>query len=259
MNYFSSNLKYLRKQKGLNQTEFARKIGTNRPKIGSYEEARAEPNIETLQNVSHFFKIQLDDLIEKDLSKNKQKSYKDITGSDLRILPIVVNEQQEEKISLVPVKAAAGYLNGYADSEFIEQLPSFNLPFNQLSQGTYRAFQIKGDSMTPIASESYILTEYLENWNWVKSGECYVIVSKNDGVVYKRVVNQFEENQCLELHSDNPSYETYTIEGSELLEIWRAVGFVSFDLPTPTIADPSIGELKSMMQELKAEVDRLKE
>ncbi|MEQ8624935.1 MAG: LexA family transcriptional regulator [Vicingaceae bacterium] len=258
MNYFSSNLKYLRKQKGLNQTDFARKIGTNRPKIGSYEEGRAEPNLETLQNVSHFFKVKLDDLIEKDLSKDKQKSNKDFTGNDLRILPIVVNEEQEEKISLVPVKAAAGYLNGYADSEFIEQLPSFNLPFTQLSQGTHRAFQIKGDSMLPIPSESYILTEYLENWNWLKSGECYVIVSKNDGVVYKRVVNQFEENQSLELHSDNPSYETYTIEGRELLEIWRAVGFVSFDLPSPIAADPSIGELKSMMHELKAEVERLK-
>ncbi len=170
----------------------------------------------------------------------------------------MVNEQQEEKISLVPVKATAGYLNGYADPEFIEQLPNFNLPFSQLSQGTYRAFQIKGDSMLPIASESYILTEYLENWNWLKSGKCYIVVSKNDGIVYKRVVNQFDEKQSLELHSDNPTYEPYEIEGSELLEIWRAVGFISFELPEKVDPSKSLNELSTMMLQLKSDVANLK-
>jgi transcriptional regulator with XRE-family HTH domain len=258
MNYFSANLKFLRKQKSLNQTEFARKIGTNRPKIGSYEEGRAEPNLETIQNISHFFKVPLDDLLEKDLSVNKRRVSKDVEGNNLRILPIVVNEQQEEKVTLVPIKAAAGYLNGYADPEFVEQLPNFNLPFSQMSQGTHRAFQITGDSMLPIPPESYILTEYLENWNWVKSGECYVIVSKNDGVVYKRVINQFEENQSLELHSDNPSYTSYSIEGNELLEIWRAIGFVSFELPKKTTSTFSVDQLSEVVLQLKNEVDSLK-
>lgn len=258
MNYFSVNLKFLRKQKGLNQTDFARKIGTNRPKIGSYEEGRAEPNLETLQTISHFFKVCLDDLLEKDLSQNKKRPLKDIEGNSLRVLPIVVNEQQEEKVTLVPIKAAAGYLNGFADPEFVEQLPNFNLPFSQMSQGTHRVFQLKGDSMLPIPAESYILTEYLENWNWVKSGECYVIVSKNDGIVYKRVINGFSENYSLELHSDNPAYHSYSIEGHELLEIWRAKGFISFELPEKHETANSVEQLRSMMLELKGEVERLK-
>ena len=212
----------------------------------------------TLQNISHFFKVKLDDLLERDLSQAKRKTSKNFEGNDLRILPIVVNEQQEERISLVPVKAAAGYLNGYADPEFVEKLPNFNLPFPQLSQGTHRAFQIKGDSMLPIPSESYILGEYLENWNWIKDGECYIVVSKEEGVVYKRVFNQLEEKQLLELHSDNKEYESYSIEGNQIVEVWKALGYVSFELPEKQNKSSSVDELSEMMLQLKSEVEKLK-
>ena len=50
LNFFAQNLKHLRKVKGLTQGDFAAKIGINRPKVGSYEEGRAEPSLETLQN-----------------------------------------------------------------------------------------------------------------------------------------------------------------------------------------------------------------
>lgn len=259
MNYFSVNLKFLRKRKKLTQADFASKIGISRPIVGSYEEGRAEPKLVTLQNISHFFKVKIDDLLERDLSQRKRLATKDFEGNDLRILPIVVNNEQEEKISLVPIKASAGYLNGYADPEFIEQLPNFNLPFNELSQGTYRAFQINGDSMLPIQEGSYILTKYLENWNWIKNNRCYVIVSKEEGVVYKRVINQFESAQQLELHSDNRAYETYAIKDEQILEVWEALGYISFSLPDKEEKTAnSMEELNFMMQQLKNDVEQLK-
>lgn len=257
-NFFAPNLKFLRKSKGLTQGDFALKIGINRPKVGSYEEGRAEPNLVTLQNISHFFKVKLDDLIEKDLSQAKRLRKKDFEGNDLRVLPIVVNNEQEESISIVPVKASAGYLNGYADPEFIEDLPHFNLPMSEFSQGTYRAFEIKGDSMLPIQPGSFVLAEYVENWNWIKDQQCYVIISKNDGVVYKRVVNQLEQRQSLELHSDNNSYESYEIDGNGIIEVWKAKAFLSFELPEKTSDQISVDELSNMMLKLKNEVESLK-
>lgn len=257
-NYFASNLKFLRKSKGLTQSDFAPKININRPKVGSYEEGRAEPNLVTLQNISHFFKVKLDDLIEKDLSQAIRVAKKDFEGNDLRILPIVVNSEQVERISMVPVKAAAGYLNGYADPEFIEELPNFNLPMSEFSQGSYRAFQIKGDSMLPIKPGSYVLAEYLENWNWIKDNQCYIVVSKEEGVVYKRVINQLASNQNLELHSDNSAYDAYSISGNDLVEIWQAKAFLSFDMPEKTSEQISVDQLSSMMQQLKSDVDNLK-
>lgn len=257
-NFFAPNLKFLRKSKGLTQGDFALKIGINRPKVGSYEEGRAEPNLVTLQNISHFFKVKLDDLIEKDLSQTKRLGKKDFEANDLRVLPIVVNNEQKESISMVPVKACAGYLNGYADPEFIEELPHFNLPMSEFSQGTYRAFEIKGDSMLPIQPGSYVLAEYVENWNWIKDQQCYVVISKNDGVVYKRVVNQLDKKQSLLLHSDNSSYESYEIDGNDIIEVWKAKAFLSFDLPEKTSDQISVDELSTMMLKLKNEVESLK-
>ncbi len=259
MNYFSVNLKFLRKQKKLTQAEFANKIGISRPIVGSYEEARAEPKLVTLQNISHFFKIKIDDLLERDLSQVKRRTTKDFEGNDLRILPIVVNENQEEKVTLVSVKAAAGYLNGYADPEFVELLPQFSLPLNELAQGTFRAFQIKGDSMNPIQDGSYVLVKYLENWNWIKNNQCYIVVSKEEGVVYKRVVNQLESKQELELHSDNPDYESYSIKGNDIMEVWEALGYISFSLPQKESKNiNSMEELNFMLMQLKQDVEQLK-
>lgn len=257
--FFSSNLKALRKTKNLSQEAFAQKIGINRPKIGSYEEGRAEPSLETLQNISHFFKVSIDDLLENDLSQSEVKQTKDFGNNDLRVLPIVVDKEQNERISLVPIQAAAGYLNGYADPEFIEELPHFNLPIPAFSQGTYRAFQIKGDSMLPLQSGTILLAEFLENWNWIQDEACYIIVSKNDGLVYKRVINKLEEKNLLELHSDNPAYEPYEIQGAELLEIWKAKAYLSFDLPANNEESLQMDKLSSLVFKLQAEVQALKE
>ena len=258
MNYFQANLKYLRKSKGLTQGDLANKIGVNRPKIGSYEEGRAEPKFETLQNISHFFQISIDDLLESDLSENTDIRHKNIEGNNLRVLPIIVDSQNNERITLVPTKAAAGYLNGYSDPEFVEQLPNFSLPIKEFSQGTYRAFEIKGDSMLPVSSGSYVLTEHVENWNWIKSGECYVIISKNDGVVYKRITNQIEAKQGLELHSDNAEYDPYEIAMNDVVEVWKAKGYLTFELPEKQAQQTSVDELSNMMLKLQNEVEKLK-
>lgn len=257
-NHFSSNLKHLRKQKGLTQSQLAQLIKVNRPKIGSYEEGRAEPNMGTLQQISQYFSTPIDDLIEQDLSQSKGSNKKKIEGKEIRVLPILVDQHQNERISLIGQKAAAGYLNGYGDPEYIEEQPNFALPMAEFRQGTYRAFQIKGDSMLPMKSGSYVLAEYLENWNWIKDGECYVVVSKDEGIVYKRLNNQLKQHANIVLNSDNPSFESYSLNADSIVEVWKAKAYLSFDLPEKEENNPSINDLTMMMSQLKNEVDNLK-
>src|SRR5690606_26903848 len=113
------------------------------------------------------------------------------SSSNLRVLSVTVDANNNENIELVPVLASAGYLNGYNDPEYVKELPKFSLPM--FNQGTYRAFEIKGDSMLPLPSGTFIVTEYVENWQDIKAGQTYVIVSRNDGVVYKRIGSKFKE------------------------------------------------------------------
>jgi len=259
MNFFASNIKFLRKQKGLTQSELADKIGINRPKIGSYEEGRAEPKLSVIQQISHFYKVNIDELLEIDLSLT-QSRLKDINGSNLRVLPIIVDRNNMEQISLVPIKAAAGYLEGYSDLEYIEQLPTFQLPIKELSSNsTYRMFQINGDSMLPIPSGAYIIGEYLLDWATIKNQQPAIVISSNDGVVFKRIENRIKDDNSIELHSDNKLYAPYSIKIHEVTEVWKAIGYLSFEL-TAGLSDATnqLGQMNEMLLQLQQEVKELK-
>lgn len=68
MNFIGQNLRYLRKQTNLSQQAFAEKIGLNRGNIASYEKGLAEPNSSKLIKITNYFKVDLADFINKDLS-----------------------------------------------------------------------------------------------------------------------------------------------------------------------------------------------
>lgn len=247
MSNISSNLKYLRKKKGLTQSQFADQLEIKRSLVGAYEEDRAEPKYELLKKFALFFELSMDELINEKID-DKWKPKPKADASNLRILSISVDQHDRENIELVPVKASAGYLNGYADPEFISDLPKFSLPI--LKQGTFRAFEIKGDSMLPLPSGTIIIGEYVENFQDVKQGETYVIISRSEGVVYKRVGGKFKESKGLKLISDNPVYEPYTIPAEDVVEIWKAKAYISTEFPEVT-PEPSMETLTSMMAQMQ--------
>lgn len=255
MSIISSNIKFLRKKKGLTQQQFADQIGIKRSLVGAYEEERAEPKYELLKTIASFFDVTVDDFINETINEKWAPKPKG-DPANLRILSISVDRDENENIEMVPLKASAGYLNGYADPEYVAQLPKFYLPM--FKNGTFRAFEIKGDSMLPLVSGTIIIGEYLENWGDMKPGETYVVVSKNDGVVYKRVTGKFKEQKKLKLVSDNPAYEPYEISGEDVLEIWKAKGYISTTMPLPA-PEPTMESLTSMMAQMQRSISKLQQ
>ncbi|HEX8376395.1 MAG TPA: LexA family transcriptional regulator [Pedobacter sp.] len=250
----SNNLRYLRKKKGLTQQQFADTMEIKRSLVGAYEEDRADPRYDLLKKFAVFYELSIDELINEQIN-DKWKPKPKSDASNLRVLSISVDSDDRENIELVPVKASAGYLNGYADPQFISELPKFHLPF--LKQGTFRAFEIKGDSMLPLPSGTIVIGEYLENWNDLKVGETYVFITKDDGVVYKRAGNKFKENKTLKLVSDNPVFDPYTIATEDILEIWKSKAYISTVFPEPT-AEPTMESLTSMMSQMQKSIAQLK-
>ena len=253
------NIKYLRKVRNLTQDQLADKIGVNRAMIGSYEEGRAFPKLPALQILSHYFNVSIDSLVNIDLSTESSSAGEtqniDSAGKNLRILTTLVDRDDKELITLVPVKASAGYAKGYSDPDYVETLPKFSLPFTELSkERTYRAFQISGNSMEPIPSGAYIICEYLQSWSDAKSGKTYIVVTKDDGVVYKRLYSN--DNDTILLKSDNPEYNPYTIPLNSISEIWKALGYISFSLPEPD--EMHLGKLAAMVYKMQNELDELK-
>ncbi|WP_201743842.1 S24 family peptidase [Hymenobacter busanensis] len=147
-----------------------------------------------------------------------------------------------------------GYLNGYADNEHIEDLPKFRLPM--LGQtGTFKAFEISGDSMLPIASGTVIVGKYIADWNEVQDGTPCIVVTKKEGHVFKRVVNRLSKAGRLLLRSDNPVYDPYEVEIEDVLEIWEAKSYISSTFP---IADLSLNRLASIVLDLQKQVTTMK-
>ena len=213
----NQNLKYLRKLRGWTQEEFATKLGIKRSLLGAYEEERADPRIDVLEVVCDIFKLTLDEILRKDLSETRGNYV-----SRRRAMKLATGKAE---IPFVPMKAAAGYLAGYADPEFVDELNTFTLPM--LAGGNYRAFEIIGDSMLPTPSGSVIVGEKVDNLETLKNDSACIVVSRNEGIVYKRVQKAGRSKSKLTLVSDNPIYHPYTVNAEDVLEMWQAQMVIS--------------------------------
>jgi transcriptional regulator with XRE-family HTH domain len=258
MNYFSSNIKLLRKRIGFTQEELASALDMKRSTLSGYENQVAEPSMEVLLSFSNFFKTAIDTLVRVDLTAMHESQLSQlergydvyINGSKLRVLATSVGSDGIENIEMVSEKAKAGYSGGYADPEYISILPTFRLPFLS-KERKYRSFQVSGDSMHPIPDGAYVTGEYVQNWQSLKNKEACIIVTLNDGVVFKIAENKIKDKGLLVLHSLNNLYKPYEVPVSEIKEIWKFVNFISNDLPEPNREREN---LFSSIEKLKKEV-----
>ena len=259
---FSSNIKLLRKRKGRTQDEMAMTLKMKRSTLSGYENEIARPNISALIALSEYFEVSIDTLVKTDLSLLSESQLSElergndiyIKGSQLRVLTTTVDSRNNENIELVHEKAKAGYTSGFADPEFIKELPAFNLPFLS-KEKKYRTFQINGDSMLPITDGSWITAEFVQNWNTIKSGEAYIILTVNDGIVFKVAENKIASSRKLILSSLNPLYKPYELKIEDVKEVWKFIHFINSDLPDANIPQE---ELQKTVENLKNEVNLIK-
>jgi len=170
-----------------------------------------------------------------------------------RVLTIVTNGQDDERIVHVPVPAQAGYAGELANPTFIQDLPSFTLPDYKYKVGTHRSFDVSGDSMEPTLFEGdKVVCSFLEPTLWetsIKDNYVYVIVTRGD-IVVKRVHNKLKEDKYLELQSDNNYYQPYQIPLSDIREIWYVRAKISPFLPSPANIQNIVREEVKQLQNI---------
>lgn len=256
------NLKLLRKRRKISQEELATELNLTRSSYSGYENGVAEPNLENLIRFSEYFNISLDKLVKVDLNKLSENEWEkinrgievDLDGKHVRILTLTVDHENNDNIELVSNHARAGYTTGFSDPEYISVLPTFNLPFLKKDR-KYRTFPIKGDSMPPVSDGSYVVAEYVENWNTVKDGFPYIVVTLDDGIVFKNVYKRLSDSQSFQLCSTNPLYEPYEVHANEIVEVWKFVNYISSDMPSVSFKE---SELTKAILDLQTDVKHLK-
>lgn len=250
-------------QFNLNNYAFSKRIGVTGTTIDSIVNGRPQkdgsrkktkPGYDVLLAIINVFDINPDYLFGKSdiMLTSEVKPIQTYSG-----IPQVISTTSKgnENVVFVSTKARAGYLNGYGDTDYIESLPSFNMPL--LTNGTFRCFEVQGNSMIQTFYDGdLVFGKYVEAISDIKNNDVYIIVSKNDGVVLKRVLNYTEDQQKLILKSDNKdgNFPNYTILSEDVKEVWKVTMYASMQIPKPVDVYDKLHELESKIMNLEHKI-----
>lgn len=251
MSLFSDNIRNLRVQQKISQEKLAESLAITRGRYVKYEDGTSEAPYEILKKIAHYYHISIDLLLSVDVRKIPLDNLLKLEDNRI-LLPITVDSAGDNFIEVVTQKVKAGYLNGYADPEYIESLQQISLPF--LGSGKHRGFPVEGDSMPPHADGSIIVGRYIEKLGDVNDGKTYILITKNEGMVYKRL-NKNKKN-VLFVESDNSFYPVYEVKVSDILEIWEYVCNIGLTDKKQELTETA--SVTNMFLELKREIKDLK-
>lgn len=214
------------KEKGISQRELADLTGISVNGMNNYLTGKRTPDATLLGKIARL----LDKPVGWFFNEPAKSHFENSTIPKV----VTISESGDDNVILVPAKAAAGYLRGYADTEYISQLPSYRLP--GLNSGTYRMFEVSGESMYPTLKDSdLVVCEWISDARQIRDDRVHVIVTE-DGLLVKRVLNRISQDAKLVCKSDNLEgnrYPPVILDAESVREVWYVRMFISKQLPTP--------------------------
>lgn len=217
MSVFSDNIRYLRHKLKLSQQSVAEQLLITRGRYSKYEDGVSEPPLDLLLKISKYYKISIDLMLTVDVRKYSLEEIIKLPDNRI-VLPVMMDAAHQNQIEIIPHRGSMGYLEGYMDPGYIEELQSISLPF--LRNGKFRAFPVSGDSMPPYNEEgTFIVAKYVEDVKAISPGKTYVFVTRSQGITFKRFNSHSAEG--LIVSADNEFYQPFEILYTDLYEVWE--------------------------------------
>jgi len=198
----------------ITQQELAELVGVSKNTIYNYEKGTKIPDS----------KIP----IFEQLFKNRSQT----NLSDSNAIAVSYSEMNVMMVPLVTTYAQAGFLSGFDDPEFLDELPKVPFADDKEHRGDYLCFEVKGDSMEDGALDSILEGDILLCRNvrqdfWKSKLHInkwdFVIVHKEKGILVKRIIKHDVENGILTLHSLNEYYDDFDIHLKDVAKILNVV------------------------------------
>ena len=244
--------------KDLTPNAFDKEIGSKSARFGYIQRTNAAPQTDYLQLVCKRFP----DINPAWLLLGEGEMYKDVRGSSLSMVRdntifVTVDPRGNDIPVYVPIEAQAGYVENRSE-RFLEKLPPVSIPPQIFrAEDEIRVFEVKGDSMEPTFFErDIVFAARRTNPSTIRNGRVYVIVTKDNGVMLKRVERDLDGT--VTLHSDNRFYESFTINPSDIIELWYVRRRWTAQLPPPNLVEGRLAFLESALYTVQIELGKLK-
>lgn len=210
-------VKNYREIAGLTQQQFADKLSVSLRAVQSWESGA--------RNVSQSTAFQIETLFGSTHIVNEaQVEYNGSHVLDSRVM----------HVPLVQKYAYGGYLSGFGDVEYLEDLPTY--PFiveDKTFKGKYMAFEVRGDSMDDGTINSYpqgtvVLCREVQRTHWQSklhhnAWKAFVIVHRESGILIKQITQHDTAKGVLTLSSLNPQFEDVEIRLDDCLQIFNVI------------------------------------
>ncbi|MFB5454956.1 S24 family peptidase [Enterococcus avium] len=233
---FSKNLKFLREKKNMEQLELAEMLGRkSSSSISEWEKGKYTPRIGTLNDIAKIFKVDIDDLMTKDLSKNNNSAVPSIETiynqlekpRQTKVYNFAEQQLEEQNSNVVhfpkkeklpTIKNSASAANptelAYGDTVVEEE------EFERVPNNADFAVPIIGDSMEPVIRNGQFV--FVKEQPDVEDGEIAIVEIDGDGVTCKEVFKDYE-NQSIILRSINELYEDRIVSPEQIRIIGKVV------------------------------------
>jgi transcriptional regulator with XRE-family HTH domain len=241
MEAIQKNIKKLRNIKGLSQSEFAKLFDLSRANIGSYEEGRAQPKIETATRIANYFSISLDDFVNRELSVNELSGFNELKENELHNwyssknsfanIPFVNQEEFKRFVSLGK------------SSEYISIPASHNADLALLHSGHHL------EGIDGIFDGDILLLEKIKKTE-VQHGLIHVFLQNNAPIVGIC----FMSSSTIELRGILKEVKIAEMDLDSIRKVWRLKGVISTKARNfeYTWLNNRVSELEEMMKKVLA-------
>lgn len=221
---FSKNLKYLREKFSLDQMELAEKLGRkSSSSVSEWEKGKYTPKAKVLAEIANIFSVDLDELMNVDLSKQISNRsittiYNQLKEPRQKKVYSFAEKELEEQNKVINIKETRTvYLNSKlsAGTGIIDLDPSDTkeVEYNGRVPKHDLAFKVSGDSMTPTFADEEIV--FVEKTPDIYNGQ-FIAVQINESAFLKKV---YIEDDCLRLVSLNKEYDDIVTNGNDDIRV----------------------------------------
>ena len=223
-----NNLEAFRTSLHLTKRAFAAAVEVNEGSYNRMEAGMLTVSANTIAAIKKVYPdVSLDWLLYSDTALNKSKK-----STRLPQAASTADDPSVMRIPLINQFAQAGYLSGFSDEEYLEELPHIPFYADREYKGVYRAFEVRGDSMDDGTRQSIIEGDillcreisksywkhklHIHKWN-------FVLVHRDSGILVKQITAHHVDSGVITIHSLNPLYEDKKLNLKDIVQLFNVV------------------------------------